>query len=94
MEWVQRYWQNYLELGGDCVLEYMIHGIDRMSWAMGDAMPTKCYANGANVYPVPGANAWDSFSIRYEYTDGRTADFLGRQLPRTYAASGDKIIGR
>ncbi|MGB0775801.1 MAG: hypothetical protein ACPGUY_08135 [Akkermansiaceae bacterium] len=56
-------------------------------------MPVRCFANGANVYPLPGANAWDSFTIRYEYADGRTADFLGRQLPRTYAASGDNIVG-
>lgn len=93
IEWALRYWQSYLEFGGDGVLEYMIHGIDRMSWAMGDAMPVKCFANGANVMPLPGANAFDSFSMRYEYADGRTADFLGRQIPRTYAASGDDIIG-
>ena len=93
MEWALRYWQSYLELGGDCALEYMIHGIDRMSWAMGDEMPVKCYANGANVYPLNGANAWDNFSLRFVYADGRTADFLGRQLPRTYSASGDDIIG-
>ncbi len=93
MEWAQRYWQNYLELSGDGVLEFMIHGIDRMSWAMGDAMPVKCYANGANINPVIGANNWDSFSLRYEYADGRTADFLGRQIPETFAPTGDTIIG-
>ena len=93
MEWSLRFWQSYLELGGDGTLEYMIHGIDRMSWAMGDAMPVKCYGNGANVFPLPGANAFDSFSMRFEYADGRTADFLGRQIRRTYAASGDDIIG-
>ena len=93
MEWALRYWQSYLELGGDGILEFMIHGIDRMSWAMGDKMPVKCYANGANVFPLVGANAWDSFSLRYVYDDGRVADFLGRQIPRTYSASGDDIIG-
>ena len=93
MEWAQRYWQNYLEFGGDGVLEFMIHGIDRMSWAMGDAKPISCFANGANINPVPGANAWDQFAMRYEFEDGRTSDFLGRQLPGTYSASGDIITG-
>jgi myo-inositol 2-dehydrogenase/D-chiro-inositol 1-dehydrogenase len=93
MEWSLRYWQNYLELGGDGALEYMIHGIDRMSWAMGDQMPVKCFANGANTIPVVGANAWDSFSIRYEYADGRTSDFFGRQVPRTFAGGSDIIAG-
>jgi predicted dehydrogenase len=93
MEWAQRYWQNFIELGGDGTLEYMIHGIDRMSWAMGDLMPVKCFANGGNAIPVVGANAWDNFSIRYEYADGRTADFFGRQIPKTYAGGSDAIIG-
>jgi len=93
MEWSLRYWQSYLELGGDGALEFMIHGIDRMSWAMGNKMPTKCYANGGNIVPSVGANAWDSFSLRYEYADGRIADFLGRQIPGTYSASGDTIVG-
>lgn len=93
MEWAQRYWQNFLELGGDGALEFMIHGIDRMSWAMNDAMPVKCFANGGNIVPVEGANAWDNFSMRYEYADGRSANFFGRQIPRTFAAGTDDIIG-
>jgi predicted dehydrogenase len=93
MEWAQRYWQNFLELSGDGTLEYMIHGIARMSWAMGDKMPVNCFANGGNIDPVIGANAWDNFSIRYEYADGRTADFFGRQIPKTYATGSDNIIG-
>lgn len=93
MEWALRYWQAFVELGGDGPLEYMIHGIDRMSWAMGDHMPTRCIANGANIIPSKGANAWDSFNLRYEYEDGRTADFFGRQIPGTFASSGDIITG-
>ena len=93
MEWSLRYWQNFVELGGDGTLEYMIHGIDRMSWAMGDTLPAKCFANGGNIIPVEAANAWDQFTLRYEYADGRVADFFGRQIPGTYAASGDVITG-
>lgn len=93
MEWAQRYWQNFLELGGDGALEYMIHGIDRLSWAMNDQMPINCFANGGNIDPVLGANAWDNFSIRYQYADGRTSNFFGRQIPRTYAAGTDNITG-
>ncbi len=93
MEWSLRYWQNYLELSGDGMLEFMIHGLDKMSWAMGDQMPVKCYGIGGNVKPVVGANNWDQFSLNYEYADGRRADFLGRQIPGTYAASGDAILG-
>ncbi len=93
MEWALRYWQNFVELGGDGALEFMIHGIDRMSWAMGDSIPAKCYANGGSIIPVPGGNSWDQFSLRYEYADGRVAEFLGRQIPGTYAPSGDVITG-
>lgn len=93
MEWSLRYWQSYLEHGGDGILEFMIHGIDRMSWSMGDTIPVKCYANGANIIPSLGANAWDSFSLSFEYADGRTSDFFGRQVPGTFAPSGDIITG-
>lgn len=93
MEWAQRYWQSYIELSGDGVLEFMIHGVDRMSWAMGDSVPVNCYAHGANIQPVKGGNSWDSFSLRYEYADGRTSDFFGRQIPGTFAPSGDIIVG-
>jgi len=90
---VWRYSEQMIELGGDGPLEYMIHGIDRMSWAMGDHMPKRCIANGANIVPSVGANAWDSFNLRFEYEDGRTADFFGRQVPGTFASSGDIITG-
>ena len=93
MKWALRYWQNYLELSGDCMMEFMIHGLDKMSWAMGDQMPVKCYGTGGNVKPLVGANNWDQFSLNFEYADGRRADFLGRQIPGTYAASGDAILG-
>lgn len=93
VEWAVRYWQNYLELSGDGILEFMIHGIDRMNWMMGDQLPVACYANGGNIMPLKGSNNWDSFSIHYEYADGRVASFIGRQLPRTFAASGDVIMG-
>jgi len=93
MKWALRYWQNFLELSGDGVLEYHIHGIDRMAWFMGDKLPVRCYANGANISPVKGANNWDSCCFRYEYEDGRISDFFGRQIRGTYSASGDQIVG-
>lgn len=93
MEWALRFWQNYLELSGDGIMEFMIHGLDKMSWAMGDQMPVKCMGMGANIKPVVGANNWDQFALNYEYADGRRADFMGRQIPGAYAVSGDAIIG-
>jgi len=93
MEWALRFWQNFLELSGDGVLEYHIHGIDRMAWWMGDQLPVRCYANGANIAPVKGANNWDSCNFSYEYEDGRTSSFFGRQIRGTYSASGDNIVG-
>ena len=43
--------------------------------------------------PVKGANNWDNFSLRFIYGDGRVANFFGRQIRGTYAASGDIITG-
>ncbi len=93
MEWAQRYWQNFIELSGDGITEFMIHGIDRMSWGMNDVMPVKCFASGGSNIPVAGANNWDNFSIRYEYADGRMSNFFGRQVPRAYSPGSDDILG-
>lgn len=93
MQWALRFWQNYLELSGDGILEFMIHGLDKMSWAMGDVMPEKCVGLGANLKPVAGANNWDQFALNYTYADGRQANFLGRQVRGAFADSGDDIIG-
>jgi len=93
MEWALKFWQNYLELSGDGIMEFMIHGLDKMSWAMGDQMPEKCMGMGANIKPVTGANNWDQFALNYQYADGRRADFMGRQIPGAYAVSGDSITG-
>ena len=49
MQWALKYWQNFLEFSGDGILEFMIHGIDKMTWFMGNPMPAKCYATGANM---------------------------------------------
>ncbi len=93
MEWGLRFWQNFLEFSGDGALEFHIHGVDRMSWWMGDQLPVRCYANGANIAPVKGGNTWDSWNFNYEYADGRTSSFFGRQIRGTYSASGDIVVG-
>lgn len=93
MEWGMKYWQNHLEFSGDGILEFMIHGIDKLSWGMGDRKPVSCYANGGNASPLEGSNNWDNFSLFFEYKDGSRANFLGRQIPGTAAPSGDYILG-
>jgi len=93
MEWAMRYWQNYVEFSGDGILEFMVHGIDKLSWAMGDRQPVSCYANGGNAVPHEGSNNWDNFSLFFEYADGSRANFMGRQIPKTDAPSGDYIVG-
>lgn len=93
MEWAMRYWQNLLEFSGDGALEFMIHGIDRMAWAMDDQLPVHCFASGGNIKPLKGSNNWDSFHMNFEYANGSTATFMGRQIRGTFAASGDIIHG-
>lgn len=93
MEWAMKYWQNYVELSGDGILEFMIHGIDKLSWAMNDRKPVRCYANGGNASPLEGSNNWDNFSLFFEYEDGSRANFLGRQIPGASPPREDYILG-
>lgn len=93
MAWAMKYWQNFVEFSGDGIMEFMIHGIDKLSWGTGDKKPVRCYANGGNASPLEGSNNWDNFSLFFEYEDGSRSNFLGRQIPGTSPPREDYILG-
>lgn len=93
MAWAMKYWQNFVEFSGDGIMEFMIHGIDKLCWGTGDKKPVRCYANGGNASPLEGSNNWDNFSLFFEYEDGSRSNFLGRQIPGTSPPREDYIQG-
>lgn len=93
MEWQIRDWYNYLWLSGDVTLLLSgAHSVDKMSWWLGDIMPTAAVAIGSRVFPSD-ANTFDNGFVVYEYANG-IRGFLGcRSQDGCYTSNGDYIIG-
>ena len=84
-------WQNYLELGGDSLIEQAIHGVDKIGWAMNYSRDFHCVANGGQARSYP-SNTFDHFSVVYNYKDGRQGIMNSRQLPGTATGTEEKFV--
>ena len=93
VEWQIRDWYDYSWLSGDVtILLSGGHSVHKMSWWLGDVMPTKAVAVGSRVYPTEG-NTFDNGFVAYEYASG-IRGFLGcRSQPGCYNENADYIIG-
>ncbi len=93
VEWQLRYWQNFVWLSGDSILEQAIHSVDKIAWAMGEEMPVKAVANGGRQVPAHGGNIFDHFSVAYEYAGGIRTHLGSRQIAGCYNENSDYIYG-
>jgi predicted dehydrogenase len=93
LEWQIRDWYPYLWLSGDVTIVLSGgHSVDKMSWWLGDVMPTKAVAIGSRVLPSDG-NTFDNCFVAYEYASG-VRGFLGcRSQSGCYSENADYIIG-
>ncbi|CAN5493539.1 Gfo/Idh/MocA family oxidoreductase [soil metagenome] len=69
MEYKLRNWYYYNWLSGDFIVEMIVHGLDLMSWAMGDKMPLLATGTGGRQSRVAEkwGNIYDHFAVDYEY---------------------------
>jgi predicted dehydrogenase len=102
MEWQLRNWWHFTWISGDHLVEQACHSVDRLSWAMGDAVPVRCTALGgraARKGPESG-NVFDHFTVIYEYQDGHRAFLTCRQIDNCpgdnsdyiYASNGSAVL--
>ena len=93
LEWQIRDWYGQLWLSGDVTIVLSGgHSVDKMSWWLGDVMPTKAVAVGSRVFDS-GSNTFDNGYVAYEYA-GCLRGFLGcRSQAGCYAENADYIIG-
>jgi predicted dehydrogenase len=95
MEYQMRNWYYYCWLSGDHIVEQAVHGIDTMSWALGDASPVRCWGVGgrqSRTDPKYG-NIWDHFSVVYEYPNDVRGYHHCRHWPNTPTQVKDYILG-
>lgn len=94
MEYQMRNWLYFTWLSGDHIVEQHIHNIDIMNWAFGGP-PVKASGMGgrqSRTDPIYG-NAWDHFSVEFEYASGARVQSLCRQAPGTSHRVGERLVG-
>jgi predicted dehydrogenase len=77
-----RNWWHFTWVSGDHLVEQAVHSVDRLKWAMGDKLPLRCTALGgraARTGPESG-NAYDHFTVIYEYEGGKRSILTCRQI--------------
>lgn len=94
MEYQMRNWLYFTWLSGDHIVEQHLHNIDIMNWAFGGP-PVKAYGMGgrqSRTDPKYG-NAWDHFSVEFEYASGARVQSLCRQVPKTSTRVTEHLVG-
>jgi predicted dehydrogenase len=95
MEYQVRNWLYFTWLSGDHIMEQAIHSIDKASWLMGDAQPTRAIALGGRqqrVDPKYG-NVYDHFSVLYEYPNDVRVTLSCRQQDGCASETEDFVMG-
>ncbi len=94
VEWQIRNWYNFVWLSGDGLIEQACHSIDKIMWAMKDAIPVRCVANGGRVQPNNEGNILDHIDVFYEWADGTRATMAQRQVADVpHNDNTDYVIG-
>lgn len=88
-----RYWQNFIWLSGDSLVEQAVHSVDKISWAMHDRPPLACVATGGRQQPAHGGNIFDHFHIAYEYDDLVFCHLGSRQQSGCHTENSDYVRG-
>lgn len=94
MEYQMRNWLYFTWLSGDHIVEQHMHNIDVMNWAFGGP-PVKAYGMGgrqSRTDPKYG-DAWDHFSVEFEYANGARVQSLCRQVNGTSMRVTERLIG-
>ena len=88
-----RYWQNFIWLSGDSLVEQAVHSVDKISWAMRDQPPLACVATGGRQQPAHGGNIFDHFHVAYEYQDLVFCHLGSRQQTGCHTENADYVRG-
>ncbi|OGG05599.1 MAG: oxidoreductase [Candidatus Glassbacteria bacterium RIFCSPLOWO2_12_FULL_58_11] len=94
MEWQTRNWYYFDWICGDHIVEQHVHNLDVFNWVMG-AHPVKALGSGGRqvrTAPVYG-NAYDHFTIDYEYPNGVHMLSMCRQWDNCDRQIGEYIVG-
>jgi predicted dehydrogenase len=95
LEWQWSTQYHFRWLSGDDVPQSLVHNMDRASWVLGNAVPTKCHGlagRSSMTDPVYG-DVFDHHSVVYEFDNGVRAYALCRTTTGCYDEDSSLIFG-
>lgn len=95
MEWQLRNWLYFTWLSGDHIVEQHIHSIDKVQWALKDAVPLRATGMGGRQVRTDAAygHIYDHFATVFEYANGVRAYSFCRQQDGCANDVSDHIFG-
>lgn len=95
MEFQLRNWWHFTWLSGDHIVEQACHSIDRLAWALNDAVPISCTALGGRAAREgeTSGHVFDHFAVIYEYANGLRAHHTCRQIDHCPNDNRDYVYG-
>ncbi|MDR3229659.1 MAG: Gfo/Idh/MocA family oxidoreductase [Puniceicoccales bacterium] len=94
IEYQVRNWLYFTWLSGDHIVEQHVHNIDVANWAFG-AHPAKVFGMGGRQSRTGKeyGDAFDHFSIEYEYPNGARVQSFCRQAPGANDRVTERLVG-
>ena len=94
MEWQLRRWLFMTWLSGDFIAEMHVHNLDVMNWVFGGP-PVQCVGMGGRQVRTGAeyGNAYDHFSVEYEYANGTRVEYMGSQIDGVSFRNDQRIVG-
>ena len=94
MEWQIRNFIYFTWLGGDCIVDLVMHNLDIVNWAF-DGPPLSAMAvGGRQIHETPKhGNVFDHFGVEYVYRNDVRTTTLVREWTACEEKIGEKIIG-
>ncbi len=91
MEYMLRNWNSFCWLGGDHILDTLVHNIDIVNWFIG-RQPESAVGVGGRVRRLTG-DQYDFFSIDYDYGNGVFSHSMSRQIDGCANSLGELVTG-
>ena len=94
MEYQIRRWLFWTWLSGDFIVEMHVHNLDVMNWIM-NTHPVRCIGVGGRQARtgMEYGNAYDHFSVEYEYPDDVRVEYIGTQIDNYSFRSNEMVTG-
>ncbi|MDR2429687.1 MAG: Gfo/Idh/MocA family oxidoreductase [Puniceicoccales bacterium] len=94
MEYQIRNWLYFTWLSGDHIVEQHVHNIDIINWALGGP-PIKAFGMGGRQRRTDAkyGDAWDHFSVEFEYANGVRVQSFCRQANNTNHRVNENLVG-